>query len=149
MKCHVCSARNKAGQQFCSKCGAAFGKLARNSSRKFYINAAVSVVVISGIIVGINDLGKDLNAGKNKELQKQVELQRECMMEFEAEFDKIKSEKKELLPLPLKPVMTTNLFLGISRSIFFKLFSRAPSMMIEAFVSWRFIIFFNSIGEDN
>ena len=39
---------------------------------------------------------------------------------------KIVSNAKEDLPLPLKPVNTTNLFLGIFRSTFFKLCSLAP-----------------------
>ena len=38
---------------------------------------------------------------------------------------------KEDFPLPLNPVMTTNWFLGILTSIFFRLFSRAPSIIIE------------------
>src|ERR1035437_6422151 len=40
------------------------------------------------------------------------------------------SKAKEDFPLPDSPVNTTNLFLGISRSIFLRLFSLAPLMII-------------------
>ncbi|TKJ27083.1 MAG: hypothetical protein CEE42_03205 [Promethearchaeota archaeon Loki_b31] len=41
-------------------------------------------------------------------------------------------EKYLNLPLPLIPVMTTNLFLGITTSMFFKLFCLAPFIIIES-----------------
>src|SRR3989344_42259 len=40
------------------------------------------------------------------------------------------SKARELLPLPDTPVKTTNLFLGISTSMFFKLCCRAPRTLM-------------------
>src|SRR3989344_7574697 len=40
------------------------------------------------------------------------------------------SNARDDFPLPERPVMTTSLFLGISRLIFFKLWTRAPRMTI-------------------
>jgi beta-N-acetylglucosaminidase len=96
MKCHVCNSSNRAGQQFCSKCGTNFGKLARNSSRKFYVNAAVTIIVLSVITIGINDLGKDLNAAENDKLRNQIEIQKDCITDFEAEWTKLKKEETVL-----------------------------------------------------
>ena len=48
----------------------------------------------------------------------------------------------ELLPLPLTPVITTNLFLGISISIFFRLFSLAPFIIILSIVYLHLFLFF-------
>ncbi len=43
------------------------------------------------------------------------------------------SKAKELLPLPLTPVKTVRVFLGISRLTFFKLCSDAPTTTIWSF----------------
>ncbi|CCP24574.1 Hypothetical protein MCYN_0842 [Mycoplasmopsis cynos C142] len=40
---------------------------------------------------------------------------------------------KELLPLPLRPVKTMNLYLGISNETFLRLFSFAPVTIILLF----------------
>ena len=50
---------------------------------------------------------------------------------------------KELFPLPLTPVKTTNLFLGKDRSIFFKLCCLAP--LITILFSFKLSIFFLGI----
>ena len=45
------------------------------------------------------------------------------------------SNARELLPEPETPVITTNLFLGMITSMFFRLCSLAPFMMILLFES--------------
>src|ERR1700710_2637314 len=42
------------------------------------------------------------------------------------------SKAKEDLPLPLTPVNTTNLFLGMAMSMFFRLCSRAPKTSMKS-----------------
>src|SRR5215468_10583501 len=49
------------------------------------------------------------------------------------------SKVSEDLPEPLRPVMTTSLSRGISTSIFLRLCSRAPLMMIELLMGSRII----------
>ena len=52
----------------------------------------------------------------------------------------IVSNAKEDFPLPYTPVMTTNLFFGISMSMFFKLFSLAPLIIIlSIFITYLFV----------
>ena len=51
------------------------------------------------------------------------------------------SKARDDFPLPDTPVITTNLFLGISISIFFKLFSLAPFTTILSIISLPFTSF--------
>ena len=53
---------------------------------------------------------------------------------------KIVSNAKVDLPLPLNPVKTTKEYLGISKSIFFKLFSLAPLTNIVFFSIVKLIV---------
>src|SRR6516164_10630012 len=56
------------------------------------------------------------------------------------------SKAREDLPLPLMPVMTTNLFLGIRMSIFFRLCTLAPNTSMDSSVcAGSFFIFSSEI----
>ena len=52
------------------------------------------------------------------------------------------SKAREVLPEPDTPVMTIILFLGSSRSMFFRLFSLAPLIMILFFIYVSFCLFY-------
>src|ERR1700761_8673424 len=60
------------------------------------------------------------------------------------------SNASEDLPEPDRPVNTTSLSRGISRSTFFRLCSRAPRMVIarvpERLFCWRFALMISSMG---
>jgi hypothetical protein len=106
MKCHVCNSGNKAGQQFCSQCGAAFGNLSRNKGRSFVTTAAVGIFIVAAACSVTNNAAAEKAAKEkdmvvnscysiNQQVYKKLDFQTGVIKDFEVEFEKQKSLKTD------------------------------------------------------